>query len=77
MIKLDTPIKEWYEKTYPNDTASNLLEEQTFKDLLRYLLEEKAVRFSDSLIRERVFEALAEMLETEYNVIYDLWLNGF
>lgn len=31
---------------------------------------------ADSLIRERVFERLSELLNVDYNVIYNIWLNN-
>lgn len=76
-------IKEWYLKTFPNDEmGQDLLPEVTFKDLFEALDAYQDVYVTlfgdemggDSVIRERIFQALAEIMEVPYQEIYDQWL---
>lgn len=75
-----TKIREWYRYAYPTDdwAIENLNRIATFDDALECL--NVGFNFytflgvSDSLVRERVFEALANLLGVEYGRIYELWL---
>ena len=76
-------IKEWYLKEYSSDSLGNqLLDGTTFYDLFYALDRKKDIyttlfgneELGDSLIRERVFEKLAEIMGVDYNYIYEQWL---
>ena len=43
-------------------------------DIYSYIFETEGE--ADSIIRERLFEALAEISKSDYSYIYDKWLNG-
>ena len=72
-------IKEFYLEAYPTDELGlELNETPTFSGLLHQLIVDGDVYHyigvSDSVIRERLFERLAEELNTSYDYVYNLWL---
>jgi hypothetical protein len=74
----DAPIKDWYMGAYKNDDLGDRLN-GTFKGALQTLLRGDDIYdyigVGDSLIRERLFSKLAEMLDVDYDEIYNVWLN--
>jgi len=74
-------IKEFYLNTYPTDELGvELIETATFVGLLDVLHNNTKdvydyIGVGDSIVRERVFERLAEILEMPYDYVYKLWLN--
>lgn len=74
-------IKEFYLNTYPTDELGvELIETATFVGLLDTLHNNTKdvydyIGVGDSIVRERVFERLAEILEMPYDYVYNLWLN--
>jgi hypothetical protein len=75
----DMKIKEFYLEAYPTDELGlELNETPTFSGLLNQLIVDGDVYHyigvSDSVIRERLFERLAEELNTSYDYVYNLWL---
>lgn len=76
-----TKIKEWYVKEYPTDELGvELNAEITFYDLFvvldTYKNVYKALNVWDSIVRERVFTKLAEIMNVDYDYIYEQWLKG-
>lgn len=78
-----TNIKDWYLNEFPDDELGNELnDEATFLGLFETLDARKNVYTylfgdpmgGDSLIRERVFEKLAEIMEVPYEEVYEQWL---
>ena len=69
-------IKDWYNKKYPTDELGPLLNPlTTFEELYEELpLAYELMEVSDSLVRERVFNKLAEIMKVSYEDIYDKWL---
>jgi hypothetical protein len=72
-------IKEYYTKTFPTDElGADLDYTATFEGLLIVLFTRKDVYdyvgVSDSVIRERLFERLAEIYSIPYNDVYYQWL---
>jgi len=84
-LQLKTEIKNWYLSEYPTDELGiNLKSEITFLDLFKHLDKKDENKdtynfifndYADSLIRERLFSALAEIFKTDYNYIYNKWLH--
>lgn len=77
----NTNIKEWYIKTFPTDELGYEIHENiSFADLLRALDSQKDVYdllgMGDSIVRERVFARLAEILKVDYKYVYDKWLEA-
>lgn len=73
-------IKEFYLETYPTDDLGiELKDNTTFTGLLNELYNGNDVYdyigVGDSLIRERLFEKLSNILNTSYDYIWNLWLN--
>jgi hypothetical protein len=72
-------IKEFYLSNYPTDELGNEIHTKatfiglfevldTYKDVYEY------IGVYDSIIRERIFEKLANEMGVNYNEIYNQWL---
>lgn len=77
----NTTIKSWYLSAFPTDELGQKIRHDiTFKDLFTALDNYRDVYelmgVFDSIVRERVFAKLAEIMEVEYNYIYDQWLKA-
>lgn len=77
---LNLNIKSWYMSKYPTDEVGKTLNDNTtFQDLFDCLdnysdVYELLGGEADSIIRERCFKKLAELIDTDYNYIYNQWL---
>ena len=74
-------IKEFYLEKYPTDVlGTELKSDINFFGLYNLLVNgDDVYQFlgvSDSLVRERVFMELANLLEQKYEYVYNLWLNA-
>lgn len=74
-------IKDWYQNTFPTDElGSEIKDDIMFNDLFDVLNDCKDVYellgVYDSVIRERVFEKLSQILNVNYTYIYNQWLRG-
>ena len=72
-------IREFYVKNYPtDDLGMGINPKATFAGLLNQLIVGGDVYeylyVYDSIVRERLFERLAEELEVGYEYVYKLWL---
>ena len=72
-------IREFYLEAFPTDELGIEINENiTFAGLLNQLIVNgdvyKYIGVGDSIIRERLFERLAEELEVSYDYVYDLWI---
>ena len=72
-------IREFYLERYPTDDLGlELNETPTFAGLLNQLIVGgdvyRYIGVADSVIRERLFERLAEELNVKYDYVYNLWL---
>ena len=74
-------VYRWYAVAFPHDDWGNEMMNKgiTFQDVFECLQVGGNIYAllgaSDSIVRERVFEALATMMEVDYSVIYYQWLN--
>jgi hypothetical protein len=78
---IDMNIREFYVKNYPTDDLGiGINPKATFAGLLNQLIVGgdvyEYIYVYDSIIRERLFERLAEELEVSYEYVYKLWLNN-
>lgn len=78
---LNVKIKDWYTKTYPtDDLGEQLNDDVTFKELWNGLHNNMNVYeimgVGDSIVRERLFEHLAEITGVDYDYVYNKWLNS-
>lgn len=76
---MNEKIKNWYLKKYSSDEMGfDINTNVTFNDVIDALTKQRdvygVIGADDSIIRERVFEKLAELLDCDYNVIYNKWL---
>ena len=74
-------IREYYVNKYPSDDMGDGINPTaTFAGLLNQLIVGGDVYeylyVYDSIIRERLFERLAEELNVKYDYVYELWLNN-
>ena len=76
-------IKKFYLETYPTDElGTELCDGVTFMGLLHQLNNGLGsdvydyIGVHDSLVRERLFEKLSELIDEPYHYVYNLWLNG-
>ena len=72
-------IREFYVKNYPTDDLGiGINPKATFAGLLNQLIVNgdvyEYIYVYDSIVRERLFERLAEELEVSYEYVYKLWL---
>lgn len=73
-------IKRFYTTTYSTDELGlELNETTTFEGLIIQMTSGydvyQYIGVYDSVVRERVFEKLADLLDTSYENVYKLWLN--
>ena len=73
-------VREWYKWAYPTDELWDCINQNaTFQDVYECL--ECGFDFysfigvSDSIVRERVFDALATLMGCSYDHVYYQWLN--
>lgn len=76
---LKSKVKDWYVKAYPTDELGEEIDPDiTFYDVFDCLDFHHDIYtcldVSDSIVRERVFEKLAELIDCDYDYIYDQWL---
>lgn len=76
-----TKIKDWYESAFPTDELgceikSNVLFSDLFVTLDNGEDVYEFLGVDDSIVRERVFGKLSEIMNVEYSYIYNQWLNS-
>lgn len=74
-------IREYYRGKFPTDTLgleinSNATFKGLFETLDNYGDVYEYIGVSDSLVRERLFERLAGIMDVEYKYIYDQYLKA-
>jgi hypothetical protein len=72
-------IKEFYLDNYPTDELGNEIDANATFVGLFHILDTygdvyKYIGICDSLVRERIFEKLANEMGVNYNEIYNQWL---
>ena len=81
-VKLKTELQQFYVDKYPTDDLGwEIPAYATFEDLLIALdsSDNKKVYelcADDSVVRERLFAELSDILGVDYDVIYDKWMQG-
>lgn len=74
-----TELKAWYMAAYPtDDLAEDMKDGSTFYGLFECLDCHgdvyEYIGIGDSVIRERLFRKLAEIMKVDYDYIYNQWL---
>lgn len=77
--KIDTELRDYYTDAFPTDELGlEINEGKTFFDLYDCLNHHEGVYMFigvwDSLVRERLFAALAKIVGVDYDRIYRKWL---
>lgn len=75
-------IKTYYLATFPTDELGNEINphatfEGLFETLDRYGDVYDYIGVLDSVIRERCFDRLAQIMKCNYDVIYEQWMLGY
>jgi hypothetical protein len=70
-------IKKWYLETFNDDEGLKINENANFNDMDYYEIRHiyDYLNVEDSIVRERVFEKLASLLNINYDEIYNIWVN--
>lgn len=81
MYSLNDNVKEWYLNQYPYDVCGEKINDKiVFDDIYQTLDCEgdiyATIEIHDSIIRERLFEHLSDIIGVDYEVIYEQWLRG-
>lgn len=82
LVNGQTNVKVWYENAYPTDdwAIKNFNPGINFQDVyVCLLLKGDIYAFlgaCDSIVRERVFTELAELMDVDYSVIYNQWMKA-
>ena len=80
--RLNKSVKEYYLANYPDeeDFVTNMPKDITFKELYNRMLQGEDVYeildIRDSVVRERIFDELADSMDVNYDTIYKTWLNS-
>jgi len=69
-------IKKWYTTTFPTDELGvEINPNATFLGLIGNIGDVyEYIGVVDSIVRERLFERIAEIMECSYDEVYNLWL---
>ena len=78
---LNEKVYDYYINTFSDDELADEIDpDVTFKDVLDALINDNdvygVIGVGDSIIRERVFDRLSELLNVDYDAIYDTWIEG-
>ena len=79
---LDLRVKPRFEERFPEEGSfiDQIPEDLTFRKVLDALNNEEdiydVIGVNDSVVREEIFILLSDLLEVEYDEIYQLWLHG-
>ena len=81
MVERNIKIRDWYMKEFPSDSLGQEIDSSvSFQDLFNALDDYKdvyaVIGVGDSVIRERCFEKLAEIMGVDYGYVYDQWLKS-
>lgn len=80
--RLKLNVKEWYRGEYStDDLVEEIKDTVTFEDVFEALdnyedIYEVIGNGIDSIVRERIFNKLATLMEVDYDYIYDQWLKS-
>lgn len=77
-LTMDSNIKKWYRVAYPTDPIyTDISDWVTFQDIYNRLkrgIDIYPPLAHDSIVREKVFEAISRLKGCDYNEIYNMWM---
>ena len=72
-------VRDWYALEFPSDDLGADISDITFDGVVECLNRGsdvyEALGVADSIVRERVFDRTAELLQVDYNVIFKKWIH--
>ena len=79
-VNLNSDIHDWYAHTFPDDELNEEIYTgisfQKLNDMLSSNDLYSIIGVDDTVVRERCFTKLAELMQVDYSVIYEKWLNA-
>lgn len=77
---MNTKVKDWYIANFPTDDCGKHIRGSiTFKDVYERLQTGECIYaflgVYDSMVREIVFDRLSEVMNVDYDDIYNLWIH--
>lgn len=71
-------VGKWYRQKYPTDTEGKYVNQEISFNQLCILMKYgvpfyELIGVGDSIIRERIFDALAQIYGVNYSDVYDMW----
>ena len=78
MKNLNSLVSDWYISKYPEDELGKEIDSDTcFLSVLMDLPDVyDVIGVYDSIVRERVFQKLADMVGCDYSIIYNQWTSS-
>ena len=78
---MDEELRDWYKKEYKDDDIEDELPSDTFAVVLAGFFNnpeefEENYCANDSIVRERIFQKLADLCNVDYDDFYDFWLDN-
>ena len=78
---MEQELRDWYKKEYKDDDLGNELPSDTLAMVLAALFNnpeefEENYCADDSVVRERIFNKLADLCDEDYDTFYEYWLNN-
>ena len=78
---LNVPVRDWYVENFPSDSLGPRIPDLTFWDAVGALnLGADIYCFlgdaADSVVRERLFRRIADIVGCGYDTVYNTWLGG-
>ena len=78
---MDSNVKEWYTKEFESDELGEEINPTiTFKEIYDNMLDidfYELIDVGDSIIRERIFEKMSNLMNIDYDDIYHRWLDSY
>ena len=76
---MENNVKRWYIDTYPTDELGKEIDDNlTFVKLASDVSNVyQLLGVWDSVVRERVFTRLSELMNEDYDYVYQLWLREY
>ena len=79
-VDIHENIKDWYVETFPTDELGPEICDITFSELVESMNRGEdiyqTIGVGDSIVRERIFDRIATILQVDYDAIYNKWLYG-
>ena len=79
-VDLNSDISAWYAAEFSDDEMKDEIYTgvsfQKLYDMLSSNDLYSIIGIDDTVVRERCFTKLAELMQVDYSVIYDMWLNA-